>query len=82
MTGIDWLILGAVVLLALFGWAQGFVAGVLALVGHVPGAERDARDQAREGRGRERREAAGVGDRMPSSPGARAGPTAAQCQGS
>jgi S1-C subfamily serine protease len=38
MTGIDWVILGAVVLLALFGWAQGFVAGVLALVGFAAGA--------------------------------------------
>ena len=38
MTGIDWVILGAVVLLALFGWAQGFMAGVLALVGFAAGA--------------------------------------------
>ena len=38
MTGIDWVIVGAVVLLALFGWAQGFVAGVLALVGFAAGA--------------------------------------------
>ncbi len=38
MTGIDWVILGAVVLLALFGWAQGFVAGALALVGFAAGA--------------------------------------------
>ena len=38
MTGIDWVILGAVVLLALFGWAQGFLAGVLALVGFAAGA--------------------------------------------
>jgi S1-C subfamily serine protease len=38
MTGIDWVILGAVVLLALFGWAQGFVAGVLALIGFAAGA--------------------------------------------
>ena len=38
MTGIDWVILGAVVLLALFGWAQGFIAGVLALVGFAAGA--------------------------------------------
>ena len=38
MTGIDWVILGAVVLLALFGWAQGFVAGVLALAGFAAGA--------------------------------------------
>jgi S1-C subfamily serine protease len=38
LTGIDWVILGAVVLLALFGWAQGFVAGVLALAGFAAGA--------------------------------------------
>ncbi len=38
MTGIDWVILGAVVLLALFGWAQGFVAGILALAGFAAGA--------------------------------------------
>jgi S1-C subfamily serine protease len=38
MTGIDWLIVGIVVLLALFGWAQGFVAGALALVGFAVGA--------------------------------------------
>ena len=38
MTGIDWMIVGIVVLLALFGWAQGFVAGALALVGFAVGA--------------------------------------------
>jgi S1-C subfamily serine protease len=38
LTGIDWVIVGAVVLLALFGWAQGFISGVLALVGFVVGA--------------------------------------------
>jgi S1-C subfamily serine protease len=38
MTGVDWVIIGAVVLLALFGWAQGFVAGALALVGFAAGA--------------------------------------------
>jgi S1-C subfamily serine protease len=38
VTGIDWVILGAVLLLALFGWAQGFIAGVLALVGFAAGA--------------------------------------------
>ena len=43
VTGIDWLIVGVVVLLALFGWAQGFVAGALALVGFAIGAlRRDA----------------------------------------
>ncbi len=38
MTGIDWVILGAVALLALLGWAQGFIAGALALVGFAAGA--------------------------------------------
>jgi S1-C subfamily serine protease len=38
VTGIDWLIVGIVLLLALFGWAQGFVAGALALVGFAVGA--------------------------------------------
>ena len=38
MTGIDWLIVGVVLLLALFGWAQGFVAGALALAGFAVGA--------------------------------------------
>jgi S1-C subfamily serine protease len=38
VTGIDWLIVGVVVLLALFGWAQGFVAGALALLGFAVGA--------------------------------------------
>ncbi len=38
MTGVDWLIVGIVVLLGLFGWAQGFVAGFLALVGFALGA--------------------------------------------
>jgi S1-C subfamily serine protease len=38
MTGIDWVIVGIVVLLALFGWAQGFVAGALALIGFAAGA--------------------------------------------
>ena len=38
MTGIDWVILGAVVLLALFGWAQGVVSGGLALIGFAAGA--------------------------------------------
>jgi len=38
VTGIDWVIIGAVVLLALFGWAQGFVAGALALAGFAAGA--------------------------------------------
>jgi S1-C subfamily serine protease len=38
LTGIDWVIVGAVVLLGLFGWAQGFISGVLALIGFVVGA--------------------------------------------
>jgi len=38
VTGIDWLIVGVVVLLGLFGWAQGFVAGALALLGFAAGA--------------------------------------------
>jgi S1-C subfamily serine protease len=38
MTGLDWIILGIVILLALFGWAQGFVAGALALLGFAIGA--------------------------------------------
>jgi S1-C subfamily serine protease len=38
MTGLDWIIAGAAVLLALFGWAQGFVSAALALVGFAVGA--------------------------------------------
>jgi S1-C subfamily serine protease len=38
MTGLDWIVLGIVILLALFGWAQGFVSGALALVGFAIGA--------------------------------------------
>jgi uncharacterized membrane protein required for colicin V production len=38
VTGIDWVIVGVVVLLGLFGWAQGFVAGALALIGFAVGA--------------------------------------------
>jgi S1-C subfamily serine protease len=38
MTGVDWVIVGILLLLALFGWAQGFVAGALALVGFALGA--------------------------------------------
>jgi hypothetical protein len=38
VTGIDWLIVGIVLLLGLFGWAQGFVAGALALLGFAVGA--------------------------------------------
>ena len=38
MTGLDWVIIGLVLLLALFGWAQGFVAGLLAFLGFAAGA--------------------------------------------
>jgi hypothetical protein len=38
MTGLDWIVVGIVILLALFGWAQGFVAGALALLGFAVGA--------------------------------------------
>jgi S1-C subfamily serine protease len=38
MTGLDWVIVGFVCLLALLGWAQGFVAGALALAGFALGA--------------------------------------------
>lgn len=38
MTGLDWIIVALVILLALFGWAQGFVAGALALAGFALGA--------------------------------------------
>jgi S1-C subfamily serine protease len=38
LTGIDWVIVGAIVLLGLFGWAQGFISGALALVGFAGGA--------------------------------------------
>ncbi len=38
MTGVDWIIVGLLLLLALFGWAQGFVTGALALIGFALGA--------------------------------------------
>jgi len=38
VTGVDWLIVGVVIVLALFGWAQGFVAGVFGLLGFAAGA--------------------------------------------
>jgi hypothetical protein len=38
VTGLDWIIVGLVLLLALFGWAQGFMAGALALAGLAIGA--------------------------------------------
>jgi len=38
VTGLDWIIVGLVLLLAVFGWAQGFMAGALALAGLALGA--------------------------------------------
>jgi S1-C subfamily serine protease len=38
VTGVDWIIVGLVLLLALFGWAQGFISGVLAFAGLAFGA--------------------------------------------
>ena len=38
MTGVDWIIVALVLLLALFGWAQGFISGVLAFAGLALGA--------------------------------------------
>ncbi len=38
MTGLDWIILAFVTLLALYGYGQGFVVGALALAGFVGGA--------------------------------------------
>jgi S1-C subfamily serine protease len=38
MTGLDWIITGAALLLVLFGWAQGFISAALALVGFAIGA--------------------------------------------
>jgi uncharacterized membrane protein required for colicin V production len=38
VTGLDWVILGVVLLLGLFGWAQGFVSGLLAFAGFAAGA--------------------------------------------
>jgi S1-C subfamily serine protease len=38
VTGVDWIIVGLVLLLALFGWAQGFVSGMLAFAGLAVGA--------------------------------------------
>jgi S1-C subfamily serine protease len=38
VTGVDWIIVGLVLLLALFGWAQGFISGALALLGLAVGA--------------------------------------------
>jgi S1-C subfamily serine protease len=38
MTGLDWIIVAAIVLLAVFGFAQGFVSAALALVGFAIGA--------------------------------------------
>jgi S1-C subfamily serine protease len=38
VTGVDWIIVGLLLLLALLGWAQGFVTGALALAGFALGA--------------------------------------------
>ena len=38
MTGLDWIILAFVTLLALFGYGQGFVVGALSLAGFLAGA--------------------------------------------
>ncbi len=38
MTGVDWLIVAFTVLLALYGFMQGFIVGVLSLVGFAAGA--------------------------------------------
>jgi S1-C subfamily serine protease len=38
VTGLDWIIAAAVVLLALYGWVQGFLASALALAGFALGA--------------------------------------------
>jgi S1-C subfamily serine protease len=38
VTGLDWIIAAAVLLVALFGWAQGFVSAALALAGFALGA--------------------------------------------
>lgn len=38
MNGVDWIIVGVVLLLALFGWAQGFLSGALSLGGFALGA--------------------------------------------
>jgi S1-C subfamily serine protease len=38
VTGVDWIIVGLVLLLALFGWAQGFISGMLAFAGLALGA--------------------------------------------
>jgi Trypsin-like peptidase domain/Colicin V production protein len=38
VTGLDWIIVGLVLLLAVFGWSQGFMAGAFALAGLALGA--------------------------------------------
>ena len=38
MSAVDWIILGSVLLLALVGWARGFLVGALSLVGFALGA--------------------------------------------
>ncbi len=43
MTGVDWVIAGAVVLLALMGWANGLLSGAMSLLGFAAGAWLGAR---------------------------------------
>src|SRR3954451_20135376 len=38
MTGVDWIIAGVVILMALFGFSRGFLAGALSLAGFSLGA--------------------------------------------
>src|SRR3954449_6372114 len=38
MTGVDWIIAGVVILMALFGFSRGFLAGALSLAGFALGA--------------------------------------------
>src|SRR5450755_4335677 len=38
MTGVDWLIVAFTALLALYGYGQGFILGLLSLVGFLVGA--------------------------------------------
>src|SRR5580704_4204004 len=38
MTGVDWLIVGFTLLLAFYGYLQGFIVGALSLIGFALGA--------------------------------------------
>ena len=38
MTPIDWIIIGVCLLVAIYGYAQGFIVGALSLAGFVLGA--------------------------------------------